>query len=200
MQSVKNLKSSLSIYEAFDIGSIEGRDGNKFTLHTGMTEEHVGQLKAFSLDATDEALQNNTSDKMRFGEGSYEDWYAKNRTPFSVVDEATGALAALIWFGPKTLGAKSMSHLDAVEQEKVLGTDPENYHTIAYRAYIPYRGAGIMKKAVLAATEAYLEAFPDAVLWAIVDEDNLASIGLSKALGYEVIGKEVDGFVVMVRG
>jgi RimJ/RimL family protein N-acetyltransferase len=189
----------LPIYETTLIGSIEGRDDTTFTLYAGVNKEHVAQLKSFSLDKMDTAIQENTSDRRRFGEGSYEDWYAKNRTPFSLIHTKTNKLAALIWFGPKPLGMKSMKHLTDVEQRKVSATDSGNGHTIAYRAYQPYRGVGIMKKAVNAATEAYLKVFPDALIWTVVDEANEASIGLSKALGYEVQGESEEGFVVMVR-
>jgi len=188
----------LSIYETNTISEIMGRDGTVFRLQAGLSKEHAVQLKKYSLDETDEALQNNTSDRKRFGEGSYEDWYSNSRVPFSVVDTSTNRLAAFIWFGPKPLGAKSISHLTDEEQKKILSTDAENWHTIAYRSYSPYRGVGIIKKAVVAATEIYLRIFPDAQLWAILDKKNFASLGLSKALGYEGIGEE-DGFAVVVR-
>jgi len=190
----------IAIYQAMPIEHITGRDGTAFTVYAGLTEEHARQLKAFSLDATDEAIQNNTSDRKRFGEGSYEEWYTDSRTPFSVVDDATSKLAALIWFGPKAVGTKSMGHLSADEQKQVASTDTGNGHTIAYRAYPPYRGAGIMKKAVEEATVAYQAVFPEAILWAIIDENNEASLGFAGALGYEVQGESKDGFVVMVKG
>ncbi len=190
----------IAIYQAMPIEHITGRDGTAFTIYAGLTEDHAGQLKALSLDTTDEALQNNTSDRKRFGVGSYEEWYADSRTPFSVVDDATNKLAALIWFGPKAIGTKSISHLSADEQNKVAHAETGNGHTIAYRSYPPYRGAGIMKKAVEEATAAYQAVFPEAILWAIIEEKNEASIGFSSALGYEVQGESEDGFVVMVKG
>jgi RimJ/RimL family protein N-acetyltransferase len=199
MKIEQNKLFPLPIYTTISVGSIEGRDNTMFTLHAGMTEEQVSQLKAFSLNETDTALQNNTSDRKRFGEGSYQEWYANNRVPFSVIEDATGNLAALIWFGPKPVGVKSLNHITDDEQKEILNTESGNGHTIAYRAYNPYRGVGIMKKAVIAATKAYLEVFPEAMLWAIVDESNEASVGLSKALGYVEAGEAKDGFVVMVR-
>jgi hypothetical protein len=190
----------LPIFTTVFLSTIDGRNGTSFSLNAGMSEEHAKQLKAFSLDETDGAIQNNTSDKKRFGEGSYEEWYVKDRTPFSVVNTETNELAALVWFGPKPIGVKSTKHLTEAEQREVLNTNTDNGHTIAYRAYNPYRGVGIMKKAVLAATEAYIQVFPEAKLWAIVDESNEASVGLSKALGYVINSDSEGGFVVMVRG
>ena len=190
----------IAIYQSMPIGDIDGRDGTHFILYAGMSKEHAAQLKVFSMDDTDVDLQNNTSDRKRFGEGSYEGWYAHNRTPFSVVDTATNKLAALIWFGPKAIGTKSMRNLSDDAQENVMDADTGTEHTIAYRSYPPYRGAGIMKKAVNEATEAYQAVFPEAVIWAIIDEKNESSMGFAGALGYEVQGESEDGFVVMVRG
>lgn len=56
------------------------------------------------------------------------------------------------------------------------------------------------KKAVEEATVAYQAVFPEAILWAIIDENNEASLGFAGALGYEVQGESKDGFVVMVKG
>src|SRR5690349_9359568 len=101
-------KRPLPVYESVTLGSAEGSDGTHFVIREGLDASLIAQLREHSLDLADTELQK-TSDYERFGKGSYEDWYAsKERTMFALVEEESGALAALAWFGPKPLGRKSM--------------------------------------------------------------------------------------------
>src|SRR4051812_39258757 len=100
----------LPVFNSAKIGTTE-LNGDAFRLELGLDKEHVEELKKLSLDTADTALQENTSDYKRFGEGSYEDWYAQSRVPFALIHEKTNALAALVWFGPKAVGRKSLKHV-----------------------------------------------------------------------------------------
>jgi hypothetical protein len=109
------------------------------------------------------------------------------------VHEQSGQLAALVWFGPKPLGRKSLKHLSQSERaEDERAMDAENWHTIVYRSYNPFRGQGLMKQFVRMTMEVYLRSFPDARLWAGIYADNPASEGLAKALGFTVDEKRTD--------
>ena len=95
------------VFSSIKIGDTE-HNGVSFEMYIGLNNDQVTKLKHLSLDTTDVTLQEHTSDYKRFGEGSYEEWYAKKRVPFELIHKETGALAALAWFGPKPLGRKSL--------------------------------------------------------------------------------------------
>ena len=183
-QPHETLALPLPIYETTLLADATSRDGHKFHVYAGLTKDLVGILRTCSLDDSDSALQNNTSDRKRFGEGSYEEWYGKNRTIFSLVHADTGALAAVAWFGPKALGQKSLKHLAEGELEKEKEAEAGDWHTISYRSYGAFRGKGLMKDFALFAMEEYCRAFPGATLWAIIDARNAASAALAAKLGF----------------
>ena len=199
-QHTPDFSLPLPVYTAIPAGSVEGRDGDTFSLFVGLDEAMVRQLKEKSLDESDTDIQENTSDRKRFGEGSYEEWYAKSRVPFALTHAETGALAALVWFGPKPLGRKSVKHLSSEEQsvdERTLNSD--EWHTLAYRAYPPFRGKGIMKAFVRQTMDIYKRHIPDAHFWAIVDARNEGSMALASKLGFtQLEEKSDDSSVVMV--
>lgn len=178
----------LPLYQMIRMGTMTGKTGDSFTMFVGLDRDRVADLKAKSLDESDIEIQKNTSDRERFGLGSYEEWYAKERVPFALVHDATGALAALVWFGPKPLGRKSLKHLSAEERlhEAESVKEAGDWHTIVYRAYPPFRGAGIMKKFTLACMDEYWKHVPTARLWAGIHAENPASEGLATALGFVV--------------
>jgi hypothetical protein len=121
----------------------------------------------------------------RFGKGSYEDWYSKGRVPFALVHRSSGALAALVWFGPKPLGRKSIKHLSEEERKDEYKAAGGNWHTIAFRSYPPFRGTGVMTDFVKTATAVYQKYFPDAKLWTSNARSNASSVALSEKLGYK---------------
>lgn len=181
-----NLPNGLAmpVFESIVIDEVVAKDGTHFDLVIGLNEKLVAQLKKYSLDMSDVDLQENTSDFARFGEGAYEEWYAKGRVPFALVRRATGALAALVWFGPKPLGRKSLKHLSPEERtqdEKEM--DSGDWHTIVFRAYNPYRGQGLMKGFAITAIEIYKKYFPSARIWAGINAKNAASIALAEKIG-----------------
>jgi RimJ/RimL family protein N-acetyltransferase len=181
------------LYASAVLADAVGKDGEKFEIVAGANRAIVEQLRRLSLDESDSAVQDHTSDRKRFGEGSYEDWYAKDRVPFCLVHTETGALAAFAWWGPKPLGRQSMKHLsgaDAAVDEKTL--DAAGWHTLSYRSYPPFRGTGLMKGFVGVTMEAYVRANPGAKFWTITDTENIPSIKLAEALGFVLKGPAPD--------
>lgn len=174
----------LPLHTSAAIGKIMSESNETFNLIIGLDRNLVDQLKQRSLDTSDTDLQENTSDYARFGEGSYEEWYSKGRVPFALVHKETGALAALIWLGPKPLGRKSLKHLSPEERaQDERAMDSGDWHTIVFRAYNPYRGQGLMKGFAKEVIEIYKHYFPAARIWAGINAKNAASIALAEKIG-----------------
>lgn len=198
------LKLPLGLYESVPIAEAKSKDGDSFVVVAGLDRHMATQVKHYSLSENDPELQENTSDKQRFGEGSYEEWYAKGRVPFALIHEQSDTLTAICWFGPKPLGAKSMKYLSDEERahEKELGAEAGDWHTISYRSYNPYRGKGHMRGFVQFCIDTYLKAYPKAKLWAIFNSHNDGSIALAGKLGFQAVaeGAESDSHLkVMAR-
>lgn len=185
------MNEPLPIFSMQKLNTLSSKDGEVFTIVLGLDEGLISQLKTFSLDASDADLQANTSDFKRFGEGSYEEWYAKDRTPYALVDKA-GQLAALAWFGPKPLGRKSLRYLSAEELSQESKQEVSDWHTIVYRSYQPYRGKGLMSPFMQYVIADYKKRYPDAKLWAGVSTKNEASIALAKRFGFVVSAEHSD--------
>ena len=168
--------TSVYIAEAFS------KDGEEFSLFVGLEKKYVDQLKDRSLDPYDIDLQKNTGDRKRFGVGSYEEWYKKNRVPFILVHTRTDTLAAIVWFGPKTLGQKSI-RFDDQEQTKTLET---GWHTIAILSYMPFRGKGLMKEFTSFVMDVYKRNFTNPSFWIGLNIDNKRMLALGEALGFEI--------------
>jgi len=192
------------LYESHRIGKAKNSAGDSFGIYLGLDEKLTQQLRSLSLDERDVELDTNTSDRKRFGQGSYEEWYSKGRVPFALIHEGDGKLAALVFYGPKPLGRKSMKHLSPEDllEEKIAATAPSagGWHTIAFRSYPPFRGKGVMKDFARTSMEIYLRYFPDAHLWTGTQRENAASMALSEKLGFKVEDSmsEAD-WVTMVR-
>lgn len=159
----------------------------EFKVLVGLEKKYVEQLKRLSLDESDVDLQNNTGDRRRFGEGSYEEWYEKDRTVFALVHKKTDKLAAIIWFGPKSLGKKSIKF--GQEEKDVIQND---WHTAVWRCYPSFRGKGLMKDFTLFAMDIYKKQFQNIGFWAGMDNRNSAMIGLSSKLGFEIDEENSD--------
>ena len=170
----------LPIYESIQISDYTSKDGEEFSIFLGLDKNMVAQLKKYSLDTSDTELQKNTGDMKRFGVGSYEDWYKKNRIPFALMQNNTNLLAALIWFGPKTLGKKSIK-FTGTEETKT----ESNWHTLAIRSYPLFRGKGLMKNFVNFTIDFYKKEFPNVLLWAGMDNRNMAVVKLMSNLGFK---------------
>jgi len=167
-EAINTATFPLPLYRTLIVGEVLHQDEARFVLQAGLSEEEVSQLKTLSLDESDEAIQRFTSDRKRFGEGSYEKWYEKGRAPFALIEKESGNMAALVWLGPAPLHE-----------------EPGDWHTIAYRSYPPFRGTGIMKAFAQFALDTYQKQYPDASFWAGIDTKNASSAGLASALGFE---------------
>lgn len=185
------MTESLPIYSMQKLDTIVSQEGMPFDIMLGLDQALVEQVKKFSLDTSDTDLQANTSDFKRFGEGSYEEWYGKDRTPYALTD-AMGQLAALAWFGPKPLGRKSLKYLSPEELAKENEQEKSDWHTIVYRSYEPYRGKGLMSPFMRYVIADYKKRFPEAKLWAGVHAANGASVGLAKKFGFVISDKHSD--------
>ncbi|OHB19774.1 MAG: hypothetical protein A2854_03950 [Parcubacteria group bacterium RIFCSPHIGHO2_01_FULL_56_18] len=179
------LSLPLPLYTAEKIATFTDSRGESFDIMLGADESIVQQLRKKSLDTTDTDLQDNTSDFKRFGGGSYEEWYSKGRTPFALVHQASVALAAFAWFGPKPLGRKSLKYLSEAELKEELNQKEKTWHTLVYRSYLPYRGKGLMGDFIRFAIAEYRKHYPEAKLWVGGNADNAASMGLAERLGFK---------------
>ncbi len=190
----------LPLYDSREIGPVTSRDGKIFTAVIGLSEELVGKLKKLSLDLSDTELQENSSDYKRFGEGSYEDWYSKERTPFALIDPENGELAAIAWLGPKPLGRDSKKHLSKEElgvDERTL--DSGDWHTISFRSYGAYRGVGLMKGFGKLVLDTYRKGYPNAKIWTITDRANIGSMKLSEFMGMQERPESTETRLVMAE-
>lgn len=182
--SVEAFLLPLPLYGMIKLGTLTSKDGEEFAIWIGADKDTVEKVKEKSLDASDVEIQKNTSDRKRFGEGSHEEWYSKDRTPFALI-HSSGALAAFAWFGPKPLGRKSLKYLSEDERAKELTQKEDVWHTLVYRSYAPYRGKGLMTEFVRFATDVYREHYPDVKLWVGMSADNAGSAALASKLGYQ---------------
>jgi len=175
----------LPIYNSIHIADAIGRDGEEFGVFIGLDKKYAEQLKQLSLDKKDVDLQKNTGDKKRFGEGLYEDWYKKNRTPFTLVHKQTDILAAIAWFGPEPLLSNKA-----------------NWHTAAWRSYNPFRGKGLMKNFTDFVMNIYTQNVKNTgseiKLWIAVKRGNPGSFKLASALGFQVLEEASDEFSLVM--
>lgn len=196
------LKFPLELFESIPVADAQSKTGEKFTVVLGLDRHMAEQVKHYSLDENDADLQENTSDRKRFGEGSYEEWYRKGRVPFALIHEESDSVTAICWFGPKPLGQKSMKYLTEEERQAAKGVSADNWHTISYRSYNPFRGKGHMRGFVQFCIDTYLKAHPNIKMWAIFNAKNNGSIALAQKLGFvsrDDVSHPEDHLVTMVR-
>jgi len=201
-QGIGKLSFPLPIYTLVALATAKGNNGEEFEIVAGLERHLVDELKRNSLDESDEELQKNTSDRKRFGEGSYEEWYSKNRTPFGLIHKKTGALVAIVWLGPKPLGRKSLRYLSEEELKKENEQKIDKWHTLVYRSYNPFRGKGLMKDFARFAMKIYSESEPDAHYWVGFNQENKASIALASSLGFtlsEEVSDRPAGWLAMTK-
>jgi len=186
-ENLSDLSLPLPIYNSIHIADAIGKDGEEFSVFLGLIKKHIDQLRRFSLNEKDTDLQDNTSDRARFGEGSYEDWYAKNRTPFCLIHKRDDILASLAWFGPEPL----------FPGEK-------DWHTVGWRAYPPFRGKGLMKNFINFVSDIYIKNFKNIEspikLWVAIRRNNMKGLKLAVSLGFEISEEASDDIsAVMVK-
>jgi RimJ/RimL family protein N-acetyltransferase len=198
-KDLRNVSLPISIYSVFHIADAINKDGEEFDVHVGLDKEHVLQLHELSLDESDIELQRNTGDRNRFGLGSYKEWYEKKRTPFCLIHKRTNSLAALVWFGPKDLGIKSIKFGKENENRSVLN---KGWHTISCRSYPGYRRTGLMSNFTKFVMEIYKEKFPNIRFWGGVDARNKGIVKLMSNLGFsvdEVNSDLAENWLVMIK-
>ncbi len=140
----------------------------------GLSKKMAKDLVLLSNDRTDTGLDY-TEDRTRFGsQASYESWYEKGRLPITLVQQSTGMLMAILWFGEKVPPSPISD-----------GVDPTTrFVTIAYRSYPPFRGTRFMTAWTSSILEQFIQANPHCMLWAEVKEENGGSLHLAKKLGF----------------
>jgi len=186
-ENLPDFSLPLPIYSAIRVADAIAQDGEEFDVYVGLEKKYIEQLKKLSLDKNDVDLQNHTGDRARFGEGSYEVWYERGRTPFCLINKRSDTLASLVWFGPKPLGEKSIKFRKDREYEK-----QNIWHTISCRSYPPFRGKRNMGGFVKFAIDIYKKHFPNIMLWAGTDDRNIAMVKLVKEIGFEVDQENSD--------
>lgn len=200
--ALQTIQFPLPLYDSVAIARAVAKDGEQFEIFAGLDRPLVAELRRHSMNEADDALKV-TSDSKRFGEGSYEKWYKKERVPFALVHPESGRLAALAWFGPKPLGSKPIKHLSEPDRHQDdQAPKPEGWHTISYRSYPPFRGRGLMKSFVGFTMEEYASHYPGARFWEGVDANNPASVALAVSLGFRLersVSDAQDNWLVMVK-
>ncbi|MFZ2149696.1 MAG: hypothetical protein WAV15_00880 [Minisyncoccia bacterium] len=176
----------LPIYTSVHIADAVCKRGEEFDLLVGLDKKYAEQLRKLSEDDRDIDLQNFTGDRRRFVEKTYEHWYKKIRTPFALIHKQTDSLAAIIWFGPKPIGAKS-EKFGKDEHAK-----EDTWHTISFRSYPLFRGRGMMKNFAKFVLDIYKTHFPQAKLWTGTDERNHVFVKLISELGFQIDEKNSD--------
>jgi len=114
-----------------------------------------------------------------------------------LVHKETDKLAALVWFGPKSLGKKSLKFGDE-EKDKV----QNDWHTAVWRSYPSFRGKGLMKNLTTFVMDIYKEHYPDIGFWLGTDNRNEAMIMLGLKLGFKIDNENSDlsnNWQVMVK-
>jgi len=180
---IKPLLFPLPIYTAIQIAEVTSKDGENFYLFVGLDLEMIAEIKTLSLDKSDIELHKYANDFKRFGVGSYEEWYKKNRTPFTLIHKETKKIAALIWLGPMVL-------------EKQQG----NWHGVAWRSYKPFRGKGLMRGFCNFVIDIYGKNISDMKLWGKFKKENTPSVGLATGLGFQILEEASnEEYLIMVK-
>jgi hypothetical protein len=177
----------LPVFSSIHIADAINKEGEEFDVLLGLDKKYTEQLKNLSLDKSDTDLQNNTGDFNRFGIGSYENWYKKNRTIFALINKQKDALAAIIWFGPKSLGKKSIKFGEEGNDES-----QAEWHTISLRSYSIWRGKKMMKNFAEFTLNFYKKYFAGVKFWMGTDDRNVAIIKIFSSLNFIVDEENSD--------
>jgi RimJ/RimL family protein N-acetyltransferase len=62
-----------------------------------------------------------------------------------------------------------------------------DWHTLAYRCYLPFRGKRLMREFVGRVIEEYIRHIPTARVWVIINNENKASEALATHLGFTAV-------------
>lgn len=185
------LRLPLPLYTSVPVGRMTLESGATYAILAGIPQDVTTQLRERSLDADDEALQNNTRDSVRFGpEGSYEAWYSRGRLPL-VLLSADNQLAALAWYGPAGLPDDSEVPVEDRGGE---------WDTAGYRAYGEHRGKGLMTPFIQFSLQVHDDVFPGRRIWIETKEDNAVGRRVFQKCGFREYGaRSSSGRILMLR-
>lgn len=173
-----------ALFKGETLGLFELGETESYTVTFGLSGALVEQLVAYSGDSSDTILHEFTSDRKRFKDvEAYKAWYGKVRFPFALVS-GDGRLAALIWYGPS----------EFPELDEGGSPDSQNeWDTIAFRSYPPFRGQGFMKGFSELVLSHHKFFRPHHDIWLETRIHNESAQSLYEKLGFEVCGSCSDG-------
>lgn len=185
-----SIKLPLPIFTSVPVARLVDDSGEQYAILAGVPEEIAQELRARSLDATDEALQSNTRDRERFGpDGSYEAWYEKGRFPLVLLN-ATNQLAAIAWYGRSPVPTDSAQPIDTAGE----------WDTAGYRAYGTFRGRGLMRPFIRFTLELHGDLFPGKKVWIETNADNTAGRRVFEGAGFRDCGaRTANGRIMMIH-
>ncbi len=175
--------------ESYVLADVKSVDGDRFTIVLGLDASLIEEFKRKSCDTADEVLMKFSSDYTRICTGSYEQWYAKERYPFALVHES-GALAGLVWFGPKKFPTLTSGTVPTVAGE---------WGTLSVRVYLPFRGKRLATGFVSFAMNIYADLRGNHPTWLDTEPENESAVALFKKLGFEEVGYTDYHRLTMIR-
>lgn len=187
----------LPLYHREQIARASHETLGSMSVYMGLDEGDANQIKKYSLDLEDKALQEGTTDYQRFGIADYAERYqAKPRTSFILVSDKTAEIAAYIWFGPQKLPELTI----ADGMEDVVAHEAQ-WYTSSYRTYGSYRGARIMTTFSKYIIDLYRDIYPDNPMWLAVQKDNQPAIKLYEKIGFEVAAEDTkeEEFIMILK-
>ncbi len=183
---IDSLDLPLPIYKSKKIANALHDELGSFGIYVGLTREHVEQIQTYSLDLSDTALQESTTDYKRFGKGDYAERYTKkHRIQFVLVHEETGDVASMIWYGPEALPEGLEFTVAVTQKEK-----SRQWYTSAYRTYGKYRGVRITTAFSAYILDLYKKSHPKNPMSLAVQKANKPGIKLYTKLGFITIAQD----------
>lgn len=165
--ALKVLNQRPDFWKSISIDSLKG-----YTLALGISEKQAHELVTYSLDDSDEALQENTWDRSRFA--TYDkivSWYdSPNRYVFTLTD--THGILAGIWWSRKCdfPNVWEILNQDAYDLMK---NNTDLLHTNAVRIYPDFRGQRIASPFIDLCSMYYSDLFPRKIICVDVKQDNI---------------------------
>lgn len=191
IKDITELTFPQSLFDCQKIASAKHADLGSFSVYVGLSEKYANDIKKYSLDKSDTALQEATGDYERFGKSDYPERYKKKpRTQIILVHDESDEIASFIWFGPRNV-PKDIEIIG--DQEKggalpVLAQQKGGWFTGSYRTYGIYRGVKITRTFSLYVLELYATLHPQTNMWLAVQMHNAPAIGLYQKLGFHTYG------------
>jgi|GEM_PF-5071616 len=178
------------LYDSQKIATAQHTELGSFTIYAGLSKKYADDIKKYSLDKSDTALQEGTGDYKRFGESDYKERYkAKPRTQIILVHDESDEIASFVWLGPRDL-PEDINILKDIEIVNDHSGESGIWFTSSYRTYGAYRGVGITKTFSQHVLALYKQLHPNTPMWLAVQTNNAPAIILYKKLGFKTIAKD----------